>query len=318
MFLFLTLLLGAAGALWFYHREIRKYLERQFEVLFRLFVTRLKNEMSITQDFRDIMNNLPKQTKETKVSTLETNIKQYEEANNVRLLNIVDNKNSENNSWSSLLSTFGDGNNTAVSLETTQTFMEAFRKMPEHKPVTIIVNTSGGPLTNTQLICNTLLNHKGPITVVIPQYAFSAGTIFAVCATKVIMDPNAMMSPIDPQIGSVAASAILKGITASKDTALAGPFKVWGDAASKSNKMMTALLAKINVVRKEKDLPEFSESLIKVLSSGEDHSHNRYFNITEIKELGLDVEVGVSDELYKLFQEIRDEEPKWAKSSFGL
>ena len=41
----------------------------------------------------------------------------------------------------------------------------------------------------------------------VPHYAMSGGTLIAMAAQEIIMDRNAVLGPVDPQIGGVAAVA---------------------------------------------------------------------------------------------------------------
>jgi hypothetical protein len=55
-----------------------------------------------------------------------------------------------------------------------------------------------------------LAEHKGKVTVFVPHYAMSGGTLIAMAAQEIVMDRNAVLGPVDPQIGGVAASSILQ------------------------------------------------------------------------------------------------------------
>jgi ClpP class serine protease len=61
-----------------------------------------------------------------------------------------------------------------------------------------------------------LAEHKGKVTVFIPHYAMSGGTLIALAAAEIVMDRNAVLGPVDPQIGDVAASSILKVVQLKK------------------------------------------------------------------------------------------------------
>jgi ClpP class serine protease len=59
-----------------------------------------------------------------------------------------------------------------------------------------------------------LKGHKGKTAVLVPHYAMSGGTLIALAADEILMDPNAVLGPVDPQIGTqrgtYAATSILK------------------------------------------------------------------------------------------------------------
>jgi len=43
------------------------------------------------------------------------------------------------------------------------------------------------------------------VTVFVPHYAMSGGTLIALTADEIVMDPNAVLGPVDPQIGNMPA-----------------------------------------------------------------------------------------------------------------
>jgi len=46
--------------------------------------------------------------------------------------------------------------------------------------------------------------------VIIPHYAMSCGTLTALAAEEIIMDPKAVLGPVDPQLRDIPAASILK------------------------------------------------------------------------------------------------------------
>jgi ClpP class serine protease len=49
-----------------------------------------------------------------------------------------------------------------------------------------------------------------------PALRMSGGTLIALAADRIVMDPNAVLGPVDPQIGGLPASSILKAVAAKK------------------------------------------------------------------------------------------------------
>jgi ClpP class serine protease len=50
--------------------------------------------------------------------------------------------------------------------------------------------------------------HEGKVTVIVPHYAMSGGTLIAPSADEIVMSKHAVLGPIDPQLGeSPAATA---------------------------------------------------------------------------------------------------------------
>ena len=55
-----------------------------------------------------------------------------------------------------------------------------------------------------------LRRHEGKVTVFVPHYAMSGGTLLCLAADEVAMDENAVLGPVDPRIGEYPAASILR------------------------------------------------------------------------------------------------------------
>ncbi len=54
--------------------------------------------------------------------------------------------------------------------------------------------------------------HKGKVTVFVPHYAMSGGTLIALAADEIVMCKHSVLGPIDPQIGQYPAASFIKVI----------------------------------------------------------------------------------------------------------
>ncbi|MFN3870989.1 MAG: SDH family Clp fold serine proteinase, partial [Aquificaceae bacterium] len=97
-----------------------------------------------------------------------------------------------------------------INIEDSEQVLRAIRMTPPEMPIDLIVHTPGGLALAATQIANALVRHKGPVRIIIPHYAMSGGTLLALAADEIIMDPNAVLGPVDPQIGQMPAASILK------------------------------------------------------------------------------------------------------------
>ncbi|HTV81607.1 MAG TPA: hypothetical protein VME18_03065 [Acidobacteriaceae bacterium] len=72
---------------------------------------------------------------------------------------------------------------------------------PSRKLV-ILLTTGGGYLDPVQRMVATVRRHYDSVDFVIPNYAYSAGTLFALSGNAIHMDYYSRLGPIDPQIES--------------------------------------------------------------------------------------------------------------------
>ena len=66
--------------------------------------------------------------------------------------------------------------------------------------LTVFLTTSGGYIEVVHRMVDTIRHHYKVVDFVIPNYAFSAGTVFALSGDAIYMDYYSRLGPIDPQI----------------------------------------------------------------------------------------------------------------------
>jgi len=66
--------------------------------------------------------------------------------------------------------------------------------------LTVILTTTGGYIEVVHRIVDTIRNHYRYVDFIIPNYAYSAGTVFAMSGDDIYMDYYSRLGPIDPQL----------------------------------------------------------------------------------------------------------------------
>jgi hypothetical protein len=64
----------------------------------------------------------------------------------------------------------------------------------------IILTTGGGSATVVERLVNILRQHYNEVNFIVPDYAYSAGTIFCMSGDNILMDYFSVLGPIDPQV----------------------------------------------------------------------------------------------------------------------
>ena len=80
-------------------------------------------------------------------------------------------------------------------------------------PIDLIVHTPGGLVLAAGQIAHALRRHAAKVTVFVPHYAMSGGTLIALAADEIVMGENALLGPVDPQIGQYPAASILAAVS---------------------------------------------------------------------------------------------------------
>src|SRR6202047_3283121 len=68
-------------------------------------------------------------------------------------------------------------------------------------PLDIVLHTPGGLVLAALQVARAVRGHKGKVTVFVPHYAMSGGTLIALAADEIVMSRHAVLGPIDPQLG---------------------------------------------------------------------------------------------------------------------
>ena len=68
------------------------------------------------------------------------------------------------------------------------------------KTISVILQTPGGSAEIVEKLVEILRHHYKYVNFVIPDYAMSAGTLFALSGDKLYMDYSSSLGPVDPQV----------------------------------------------------------------------------------------------------------------------
>ena len=99
-----------------------------------------------------------------------------------------------------------------INIEDSEELLRAIRLTSPDMPIDLIVHTPGGLLLAASQIAAALNKHPSRVTVFVPHYAMSGGTLIALAADEIVMDRHAVLGPVDPQIGQYPAVSILKTV----------------------------------------------------------------------------------------------------------
>jgi len=184
-----------------------------------------------------------------------------------------------------------------IDIEDSEQVLRAIRLTPDDMPIDIILHTPGGLVLAADQIAHALIRHKAKVTVFIPHYAMSGGTMIALAADEIIMDENAVLGPIDPQVGKYPAASIIevtkiKDVNETDDETL-----ILADMAKKAHAQVRDTIVEILV---GKDMArEQAEKIAEALSCGQ-WTHDYPIGLEEARKLGIPVKEGLSKEIYDL------------------
>src|SRR5438067_5106956 len=95
-----------------------------------------------------------------------------------------------------------------IDVDDSEAVLRAIRLTPDETPIDIILHTPGGLVLAAEQIAHAIRSHPARVTVFVPHYAMSGGTMLALAADAIRMDAQAVLVPVDPQLGELPASSI--------------------------------------------------------------------------------------------------------------
>jgi ClpP class serine protease len=88
-----------------------------------------------------------------------------------------------------------------INIDDSEQVLRAIRLTDKNVPIDLVLHTPGGLVLAAEQIAEALLRHPAKVTVFVPHYAMSGGTLIALAADEIVMDENAVLGPVDPQLG---------------------------------------------------------------------------------------------------------------------
>lgn len=182
-----------------------------------------------------------------------------------------------------------------INLDDAESIMKQVRDAGD-RPIDLILHTPGGLVIAAEQISRILQAYAGKVTVIVPQFAMSGGTLIALAADEILMDSHAMLGPVDPQLNGLPASGYRRVLKEKNRDAISDEMIILADMAEKAERQVFAMTKHLLLERMEVAQAEY---VARVLSEGRwTHDHPLY--IEDLYELGLPV----SDEIPQAFREL--------------
>src|SRR5881396_3120205 len=97
-----------------------------------------------------------------------------------------------------------------IDINDSEEVLRAIHLTDPEIPIDLVLHTPGGLVLAATQIARAIFTRKGKVTVFVPHYAMSGGTLLALAADEIIMSRYAILGPVDPQLGEYPAASILK------------------------------------------------------------------------------------------------------------
>jgi ClpP class serine protease len=97
-----------------------------------------------------------------------------------------------------------------IDMNDSEEVLRAIRLTDEEVPLDLVLHTPGGLVLAATQIARAVRDRKSKVTVFVPHYAMSGGTLIALAADEIVMSPHAALGPVDPQLDKFAAASLIK------------------------------------------------------------------------------------------------------------
>jgi ClpP class serine protease len=215
-------------------------------------------------------------------------IRKLEQARNSRVITLIHRQES--------ISFLGIPLRRFIDVEDSEQVLRAIRLTPDTVPIDLVVHTPGGLVLASEQIARALHKHPAKVTVLVPHYAMSGGTLLALSADEIVMDDNAVLGPVDPQIGQWPAASIIKVADSKPIERVNDETLILADLSRKAIQQIKEFV----LMKLLDDFPaDRANELADKLSSGQ-WTHDYPLTIDQLAELGLPVKTDLPREVYDL------------------
>jgi len=221
-------------------------------------------------------------------STREALIRQIEIKRKSRVITLIHRQES--------MSFFGLTFGRYINIEDSEEILRAIKLTPNEMPIDIVLHTPGGLVLAAEQIARALVKHRGKVTVFVPHYAMSGGTLIALAADEIVMDPNAVLGPLDPQIGGYPAPSILSVLEKKDINEIDDETLILADVAKKATQQMKDF---VTCLLKEKVSEEKAKELAEAFCGGK-WTHDYPITMDLLKQMNLPVSDQMPQEIYEL------------------
>lgn len=183
-----------------------------------------------------------------------------------------------------------------IDIDDSEQVLRAIRLTPPEMPIDLILHTPGGLVLAAEQIALALREHPGRVTVFVPHYAMSGGTLIALAADEIVMDPHAVLGPVDPQIGQFPAISVLSVLKRKAINRIDDQTLILADVAEKAMRQVRSAVQDLLGTRLD---PVVAAQVADTLSSGI-WTHDYPITAFEAGRLGLPVATRMPPEVYSL------------------
>jgi ClpP class serine protease len=182
-----------------------------------------------------------------------------------------------------------------IDIQDSEEVLRALRLTADDVPIDVVLHTPGGLALAAEQIAHAICRRKAKVTVYVPHYAMSGGTLIALAADEIVMDPNAVLGSLDPQLGQHPAASIVRAVEwkTEHNQEIDDETLILADIARKATVQLRDCVRSVLADRLG---TEKAEALASVFTRGE-WTHDHPLDVESLQRIGLPINVEMPHEI---------------------
>ena len=185
-----------------------------------------------------------------------------------------------------------------IDINDSEEILRAIQMTDAEVPLDVVLHTPGGLVLAALQVARALGTHKAKVTVFVPHYAMSGGTLIALAADEIVMCEHSVLGPIDPQLGESPAASLIKVVEQKPIERISDETLIRADIGRKA---IAQVKQSASELMKRSLTAEQAGTLAEKLSTGT-WTHDYPIWAATAKEFGLHVSTNMPDDVLELMK----------------
>jgi len=184
-----------------------------------------------------------------------------------------------------------------IDIQDSEEVLRALRLTADDVPIDIILHTPGGLALAAEQIAHAICGRRAKVTVYVPHYAMSGGTLIALAADEIVMDANAVLGSLDPQLGQHPAASVVQAVDwkIQHGQEIDDETLILADVARKATLQLRDC---VHAILAERLSPDKATELATLFTRGE-WTHDHPLNVEMLRRIGLPINTDMPREIYE-------------------
>ena len=185
-----------------------------------------------------------------------------------------------------------------IDINDSEEVLRAIHLTDPEIPIDLVLHTPGGLVLAATQIARAIFTRKGKVTVFVPHYAMSGGTLLALAADEIVMCDYAVLGPVDPQLGEYPAASILKAAHQKPIAEVDDKTLILADQAEKA---ILQMRHEVTELLEGRYPGEKAEEMAKLMTSGT-WTHDYPITYERARALGLPVNSNMPENVLRMME----------------